>query len=306
MNTVETDFRPEVIAAGLIANGQDSDRVLIVRHKGNRKEVAKDIDRLEKCCTDDGEADLTEYLYLYANRENIYDSLPEGLFHQPTDPRKLRSKEDIIHDIQAHRNKEFYARRFFQPFEMALDKIRIDVQRYEQQFHKVHLYDHLPGIFKDRWKILQYLSNRQALLFLRMIPVIGEISRSLSQTAGLMSILLDCPVHIREGSKTRERLDKEDAVPLGKWKLGICSVLGKTVENDRLSLEITVGPISPQHMRSFENNATNDRILKELIDLILPFDHPVTVKYRIAKTDAAFRLSADAHKAWLGINTTLN
>ncbi|MDR2804997.1 MAG: type VI secretion system baseplate subunit TssG [Dysgonamonadaceae bacterium] len=305
INMVETDFRAEAVAAGLIENGQDDGRVLIVRHKGNRKDVAKDLDRIERTYIDDGCEDLTEYLYLYANRENIYDSLPEGLFHQPADPRKLRSKEDIINDMQTHREKEFYTRRFFQPFEMALDKIGIDARLCEQKYHRIHLYENLPGVFKERWRILQYLSPRQALLFMKLIPIISEISRSLTQTALLMSIILDCPVGIREGRKTISHLDAEERTPLGKWKLGVKSVLGKTVENDHVNMEITIGPISPAQMRTFEHHATNERILWELIEMTVPFDRPVSVKYKIVKADAGFRLSNKSHKAYLGINTAL-
>jgi hypothetical protein len=305
VNTVETDYRSEVAAAGLIENGQAADMTLIVRNNGNLKEVSKDIHSIEIPDTEDAYEDLTDCLRICANRESIYDSLPEGLFHQPSDQRKLRNKTDIINDIHLHRDRELSIRRFFRPFEMLIDKIGIDAQLHEGKYHKIHLHDNLSGVFKGRWRILQYLSPRQTLLFMKLTPVIGEISRSFVQTARLMSIILDCPVVIRESEKTVSILDAEDRTPLGKWKLGISSVLGKTVENDHVNLELAIGPISPSQMRTFEHNAINDHILKELIDMTVPFERHVSVKYKIAKEESGFRLSAKFHKAWLGINTTL-
>jgi hypothetical protein len=303
VNTIETNYQSEVAAACLIESGQDADRVLIIRGKGDRKEISKDIDSIKLMSVDDDSDDLMNYIH--ANRESIYDSLPEGVFHQSSEHLKLRSKQDIINDILTHRNIESDIRRFFQPFEILLDKIGIEAQVYEQKYHKIHLYDNLPDVLKDRWRILQYLSARQSLLFIKLIPVISEISRSLSQVSQLISIILNCSVSIREGKKTVSSLDTEDRMPLGKWKLGISSVLGKTVENDSVNIEITVEPVSPAQMRTFEHNAVNDRILKELIDMTIPFERHVSIKYKISKAESGFRLSGKSHKAWLGINTTL-
>ncbi|MDR1348403.1 MAG: type VI secretion system baseplate subunit TssG [Prevotellaceae bacterium] len=305
VNTVETDYRSEVAAACLIENEQVAGRVLIVRSKGNWKEISKDIDNIKSVSADEEYSDLINYLYIYANRESIYDSLPEGIFHQSSDHLQLRSKDDIINDIRIHKNRESDIRRFFHPFEIVLDKIGIEAQLCERKYHKIHLYENLPNVLKNRWHILQYLSTRQVLLFIKLIPVISEISRSLEQIAQLISIILNCSVCIREGKKTVSHLDTEDRTPLGKWQLGIRSVLGKTVANDSVDIEITVEPVSPAQMRTFEHNAINDRILKELIDMTIPFERHVSIKYKISKAEAKFRLSGKSHKAWLGINTTL-
>jgi predicted component of type VI protein secretion system len=137
------------------------------------------------------------------------------------------------------------------------------------------------------------------------LPVIEEVSGSFELTAKVMGILLDCQVSVREGKKSKHPLDRKDSVTLGNWRLGINSVPGKTIENDNVDLEITIGPISPEQMRLFESNATNDRILKSLIDLTIPFDRSTRVKYRIREAEKKFHLSDKTHKAYLGINTTL-
>ena len=125
INTIDTNFRAEVIASEMINSGIDIDKLLVVRHKGNKKEVSKDIDKLDYQYS---YFDMIEYLYLYTNRESINDSLPEGLFHQASNSVKQKSKEDISHEIRSEINKEKHIRKIFQPFELAIDRIKIGAQ----------------------------------------------------------------------------------------------------------------------------------------------------------------------------------
>lgn len=302
VNTLETDFRAEVVAAGLIATGYEPDKTIIIRKRGDRRHVSKDIGRIE---SDYSIYDMMEYLYIYTNRFGIYDSLPEGIFHQPDHVKKQKTKEDIIHEIRSHRDEEFFARRYFQPFEMIFDKLLVNAQQYEQKFDKAYFHSNLAEIFENQWDILRYLTLGQALLFIRIIPVIAEVSQSKSLSQKVMSIVLGFEVTIREGKKSWKKLESRDRIKLRQWKLGNNSILGNAAESDDLDLIITVGPLSPQEMKLFESGKTNDLILKQLIDIILPFDRNIQIKYRISKQESKFRLSGKTHKAYLGINTTL-
>lgn len=302
LNTLETDFKGEAIAAGQIASGRERDKVLLVRRQGDKRNVYKDIDKLE---TEYSGYDLLEYLYIYTNRNSIYDTLPEGIIHQTENKNKQRNREDIISDIKNQRQEEFYARRFFQPFEMAVDNILIHAQEYEQQFDKAFFYDNLRTIFESHWDILHYMSLRQALLYIRIIPVIPEVSSSLELMSKVMNIILECPVTIKEGRKSIHELDPADRVPLGKWKLGINSVLGNKAESDDFDLDITIGPISYEKMRLFKTDDNSSKVLIKLADKLIPFERYYNIGYKIIKSDTAFRLSDKTHTAYLGINTTL-
>lgn len=302
LNTLETDFKGEAIAAGQIASGRERDKVLLVRRQGDKRNVYKDIDKLE---TEYSGYDLLEYLYIYTNRNSIYDTLPEGIIHQTESKNKQRNREDIISDIKNQRQEEFYARRFFQPFEMAVDNILIHAQEYEQQFDKAFFYDNLRTIFESHWDILHYMSLRQALLYIRIIPVIPEVSSSLELMSKVMNIILECPVTIKEGRKSIHELDPADRVPLGKWKLGINSVLGNKAESDDFDLDITIGPISYEKMRLFKTDDNSSKVLIKLADKLIPFERYYNIGYKIIKSDTAFRLSDKTHTAYLGINTTL-
>lgn len=302
VNTLGTDFRAEVIAAGLIATGNAADKTMIIRQRGDKRHVSKDIDRIEN---DYSVYDMMEYLYIYTNRFGIYDSLPEGIFHQPNHVKKQKTKDDIIHEIRGYRDQEFFARRYFQPFEMVFDKLLVGAQEYEQKFDKAYFHSNLSEIFEDQWDILKHLTLAQALLFIRIIPVIAEVSESKNLSEKVMSIVLGFEVTINEGQKSWMKLEPQDRVKLGQWKLGNNSILGNSVESDDQDLIVTVGPLSPLEMKLFESGKSNDLILKKLIDIVLPFDRNKQIKYRISKEESKFRLSGKTHKAYLGINTTL-
>lgn len=302
INTLDTDFRAEVVVAGLLKVEQDEDRIVIVRQRGNMRDVSKDVSKTEYVYSD---YDLLEYLYIYTNRLGIYDSLPEGIFHQPENSRRLRSTEDVVREIRSQREEEKLARRFFRPFEMAIDQLLVDAQLYEQKFDKAHVYSNLCNILKEQWHILRYMNLRQGILFLRIVPLIAEVLQDYEKMGAVMSIILNCPVCIKEGRKSDKVLPDREKNGLGKFKLGVNFVLGKIVESDNPDLNIVIGPINTIEMKSFRSNGNNKQILKRLIDMIIPFDRNKNIEYRLSKTDTKFRLSGKGHATYLGINTRL-
>lgn len=301
-NSLDTNFRAEAVVAGLTVNGQEEDRTVIIRQRGNMRDVSKDIYKSGYIYSD---YDLIEYLYIYTNRLGIYDSLPEGIFHQPETNRRQRSTDDIVREIRSQRDEEGLVRRFFQPFEMAIDLMLVDAQLYEQKFDKACIYDNLRETFRDQWHILRYMTLKQGLLFLRMIPHIDEVLQDYGQIATAISIIMNCSVKICEGKKSRTELLKGEKPGLGTFKLGVNFVLGKSMESDNPDLDIFIGPIQPEEMRAFQSNGTNKQILTRLIDMLIPFDRNKNIHYTVSKSETKFRLSGKGHTAYLGINTRI-
>lgn len=87
VNQINTDYKAEVIGAGLANSGWDQKRILLVRKQGDKRFVSKDIYGID---SEYSTRDLMEYLYIYTNRQSIYESLPEGVFHQPLNTVKKK------------------------------------------------------------------------------------------------------------------------------------------------------------------------------------------------------------------------
>lgn len=302
INSVDTDYRAEVVASGLIEAGYDTDKVMLVRQKGDKRAVSKDVDRIDTFYSN---YDMLEYLYIYTHRASIYKSLPENLFHRPFTSNRQKTKEDVIHEIRTQREEEKYVRKFFQPFEMALDKILVQANAYERRYDKVHFYSDLTGVLNDYWEVLQYMSTGQALLFIKSIPLFSKVARDLDLMAEVISVVLDCPITIEEAGQSSLELESQDRVKLKDWKLDVNSVLGKSTIYENPDIVIHIGPVGVNEMTLFGHGKKNDLVLKGMVDLLVPFDRHVTFKYQTLRSEAGFRLSGKNHTAYLGINTTL-
>ena len=110
-NTMDTDFKAELYGALLSEAGFDTAQIMMVRDGNNLSNVSKDI-RSVKHRNHAGMAEGA-YIELKTNRRGIYDSLPEGLFHEALFPGKVKDLGLILEEMQQHRNEEFFIRRFF-------------------------------------------------------------------------------------------------------------------------------------------------------------------------------------------------
>ncbi|GHT23911.1 hypothetical protein AGMMS4957_16120 [Bacteroidia bacterium] len=231
---------------------------------------------------------------------SIYDSLPEGLFHTLLYAGDLQSKESIVHAMRQQRQEELAARRFFQPYEQQLEQTLADNALDELQYSDLEQNTLPAAIFGQQWSILSHLSPAKALIFIQMLPKLAQIVGDWTLTAGAMARILDCPVGIVSRRNRQMRLSTAHKAG---WTLGVHSVLGNKIDTPQV--EIHIGPIAFQTMRLFEQNQCNHLIINELIALLIPLNYGTTVKYRIEKTGATFRLAASGQRNYLGISTCI-
>jgi hypothetical protein len=302
INKLETDFRAETVAAGLIESGQDADKILIVRQKGDKRHVSKDIAGVKN---DFSKQDLMEYLYIHTNRNSVYDTIPENIFHQPFNTAKKKSQEDIISEIRRHREEEFYARKYFQPFEMAVDQLLIDAQLYERKFDKKNFHSNLKDILSGYWSVLKLLTLKQAVFFIKIIPVFHQITTDLGLAGKLMEVILEVPVKIESGGLSEIKTNISLKVKQGTWRLGVNSVLGNTFKDGYRDINIIIGPTYPEKIKLFSKDSDSNLILEQLMTMMLPANTKRIIRYETLEEYAKFRLSDSTHTAYLGINTRL-
>lgn len=302
INTIDSDFKAESIAAGFIELGYDVDKILLVRRHGDKRYVYKDIDSIQKQYSIQ---ELMEYLYIYTNRESMYDTIPEGMSHQPLNTASKKTQEDFLTEIRRHREEENFARRYFQPFEMIFDQILIDAQLYERQFDKKNFHDRLKKIFSRYWSILQLFTIRQAVFFIKSIPIINMTKADFSTTGILMSTIMEVPVHIELIRSKPYKAKISKANVLGECRLDVDAVLDECFVDAYRDICITIGPMEVEEMKLFESGAKNELILKQLMQLLLPSDYRKNIRYSIIQEKEGSRFSDENHTAYLGINTIL-
>lgn len=299
-NTIESDYKAELIAANLVEQGYDLDRIIILREGAARRGFAKDI---EDISIQFSQYDLHDYLHIKANKEGIYDILPEGLFHQSTHTKKNKDKEDVLDDIKLHRQKEFFARMFFRPLEIEVDRTLIEANLFETRYDKKISNPNFVNIFVQYWPVLKLLQRRQAIFFMHAVSILHKIRNRYREIEISMSSILDVPIKIKEIKMPAKEASRYFESKIGNTYLGGDWVLGKCFDDGKYDLHITIGPISAKEMESFLEKATGKTIFDYLCKLFLPSDVFVETEFKILPKDADFLLSNDKRTTYLGINT---
>jgi len=300
VNTLDTDFRAEALAAGWIEEGYDGEKIHIIRQGSARRGFAKDIEEINLYFS---EYDLKDYLQIKTNRDSIYDILPEGIFHQPIQKRFNRDSEEIIDEIKRHRLEEFYARKFFQVFEVESDYALVLAYLFEAQYDKKISNSNYTDVFIPYWPLLKLLNAEQRVLFMHTIPFLNQIRNNNDEIEKTMSVLLEVPVKIKYVKLPAKNADRFFESVLGESRLGIDLVVGKAFDDGEYDLKLTVGPISAKQMEYFLEPSVGNTILDFLCNLFFPSNVFVVKDFDIFPEDAAFILSNGEVNSYLGINT---
>lgn len=302
-NSPDTDFKAEVVASGLKELGYDAERTLVLRQGDRRRGFSKDLHAIH---SEYSHYDLTDYLYLYANRAGIYDALPEGLFHKNLYQSDKISKEQVLDEIRIHREEEFFARRFFKPFEITLDYMLVAFQNKERRIDEMNVHPDFVSIFSEQWPVLKLLPVHLAVMLIHLLTYLEQITVSTEKIGECMTILTGVPIHIRRGEPCVVEVDRNLVPPLGECRLGDTMVVGHRFADGTYRMVVEIGPVSARKMETFFPGATDNRILTALMELFLPADKEIQIRYIIQQEDARFRLGTPTEPgAYLGISTYL-
>ncbi len=291
-NNLYTDFRAEVVAADLIKRGVDPLKIFIVPNGVIGKSSAKDVEiiRLQRSIYAS-----SEYIYIIVNRAGIYDTLPEGLFHE----QYSYNKADIKSTVKKTRLEEKKARTFFLPFEIIVNRYKINIAYNED----VGLQENLRPIidqFAINWPIFKLLDQRQSVLFLYAIPILHRIRNNYDNVSSFLSFLLGVPVTVVLKSKIILRRVYPE-LALSESRLGVSSVLGGTLAETIYKVHVGIGPIEEKNLDLFVAKSKNDILLDELFQWI--FDCQISIEKELVAINKSKQRPSNYY---LGVNTFFN
>lgn len=303
-NELDKDVKAEVIAAEMVEYGTDADRILIMMLGALKRPFSKDVEAVEEELS---EYDHKEYMVVKTPREGIYDMLPQGLFHRPT-VHKAGSEKELIKTIQQRRVEESQARKFFLPFEASINYLRMQMALHENRLDKRSHYNDLVDIFSPHWEIFRYLDNRQAGIFLHLLPILHDIRDNHTAIQSVMEMLFLLPVQV--GMRSQAPLQPADPIlsKVGGNSLGIDLTTGNALYEEGMDeIVVKIGPMQPEIFREFAPGATNQVILQWLIDYLLPVHLDVATELVLGEKDKMMRLEdeASSFNAVLGSDTYL-
>lgn len=288
-DTFDIDFKAEVIAAELISNVLPAEEIMIVSLGPYKRSFRRDVDGITEEISDYNNKD---YTLITTHKEGIYDMLPEGLFHSPALPKSATTQKEIIDSIKQHRVEERNARRFFLPYEAAINHLRIQMALYESKLDKGAHHNELVDIFKDYWGIFNLLDTTQSNIFLQVLPLIHDIREDYEAAANIFELIFSLPVKITGQRQQPIKCANPVFSSLNNTLLGINFTTGNALfDGGEDEIIVTIGPINNEQLSHFMHGKVNSKILELLCDYLLPVHLETTTIFELYDMDKTTRLA---------------
>ena len=295
------DIRAEVIVSDLLA-GKLRPQDLTIRFNGQQKRAkSQDIANVEVVHKRHSSSQLTITL----NRDSIYDTLPEGIFHQPSSKNQTGLVSSMVDEYRRQKEEEEEARTFFAPFENELffQKSLTESEEFDQLF-KIQQ-SRLEKTVLEKLGIDPELPRSFTSRLLRMLPYSSTIAGDTYRTEQIFSLLLKNNITIKTDYFSSHKTSEHQS-ELGETTLGADTVAGNQVVPDHFLMQLIVGPISKQEFLLYKNNGWKKNALQTIINFFIPIEWEVALQFKIHKNEAeSFFLNEKQPDARLGYTTTL-
>lgn len=275
------DISAEVIVAELVEHGLDLNKIDIQPQGLFERSYKKDVANVDFKFSDNGE--LT-HIYLKVNREGIYDSLPEVLFHQPAERVAYKSKDRMLQDSVRLDKEEKATRLFFKPIESAIYKQRISLELKERETIRNFSSKEIIRF----WDLPVFLSKKQVATLLFLLPITTKIVGKINLVNGCLEAILEEKVNIRINHDFKPREEDEDINVmgvLGGASLGVDTITKGTFDDGIPTVTLEIGPVSPKKITSFMPEGTRDVLVNWLIEYFFPAEWEVDVEILINNDD---------------------
>jgi len=271
------DISAEVIVAELIEHGLDISKIDIQTQGIFERFYKKDVANVDFTFDDNGE--LT-HIYLKVNREGIYDSLPEVLFHQPAERVAYKSKDGMLKDSVRLDKEEMATRLFFKPIESAIYKQRVMLELKERETIRNFSSKEIIKF----WDLPIFLSKKQVATLLFLLPITTKIVGKTNLVTGCLEAILEEKVNIRTNydfKPKEEEKDTSNIALLGETSLGVDTITNGVFNDGIPTVTLEVGPVLPNKITSFMPEGTRDVLVNWLIEYFFPAEWEVDVEILI-------------------------
>lgn len=300
------DIRAEVIIADLIENGLDwGDYVAI--HNGNfKRRYSRDIAAIEQVKLDKNQ----ELLGFRLNRDSLYDSLPEGLFHKKSGAEGIRSKK-LSEDSVVLKQEEKAARNFFLPFENEIFLQRVKLELEERKI----LGRFSENIFNDLYPILENLhrsiKREYVYRMILLLHMAHEIAGNYELTALCLQKIIEENVSIRilknsnPGEKYQTMVDASLDNKLGEQTLGVNLICGNLADDFVKGIEFIIGPLSNTKAEDYLPDASVSRFLEYFYSYFVPVEMNIKTRVILADDELNMTLLKKGEGPVLGYETAI-
>jgi len=305
INQLPFDLKAEILGAILTEQRMDCDR-LLGSFEGQLKRVwSKDIAGATVENLKTGE----EMLCLHLNRDGIYDTLPEAMFHK-TEGKENPSGEDMAKESQQLKKEERDIRLFFQPFENEILYLGIRLSSKENKLMNSITAEYITGIIPYFWSIDDDLPENLVTSLQKILPLVYRITGNYSLTASSLEFILKEKVNFLLADTPPagdHSYDSGNAGVVGECLLGVDSIAGDQINGFIGRIIFTVGPILKQENVILVKNGKMNRFLNCFYGYFIPCEMDVETRYIFREEDNIFVLNDEqgAKISYLGLNSSI-
>jgi hypothetical protein len=267
------DIRAEIIVNELIQSKMISENNIMIANDSQFSRAYRH-DVLGASIVDNN-YDNHESLKLHLSRDSIYDTLPEGFMHSPSDNGSEKSVTQMIKEHKHQKKKEAESRNFFNPFENEIFHYRTKIENIERDF----LYQ-LNGskpleFFYDFWGLSKSFPPVLVSKFIQLLPYTYKIVGDIDLSCRCLSSIIEEPVSFTT-SGSKEYSDDKEEITLGDNRLGIDFICGNSYTDYSYNVTVEIGPITKNPFEKYINNGE----IKKFIDCFYEHFFPMEVELK--------------------------
>lgn len=296
LKSVYADIRAEALVSEITENSSAEISDFTVQNLSTfKRPYRRDILNLKNSLL--STSDYTVNLNL--TRNGIYDTLPEGVFHDSSDP----SLKGMSHQKKREKQKleEKEARKFFQPIENEIFNQYINIEKEERAL--IDRFSDIKNNFLLRfWQIDPTLPPDFVIKLIKLLPYTHKISGNLDLTALCLEKIIGEKVSISKTFKPYTLYTHKGNL---KDKLGVDMVLG--VEESTIlcpEIEVCIGPVSNKNVKNFIPGTKWMKFITTFYEYFIPMEMEIKTKVDSKKKEDNFVLN-ETEPAIMGLTTAL-
>jgi len=294
------DIKAEVVVSELHVNGFAPQEILTHNVGAFLRPVRKDVQ--DVTYPENTLPQEAEEVILELSRDGLYDSLPEGLFHQPSLRTRSAKRADVMDELKKHRVEEGFARKFFAPFENEFFNLRVLLEKREKNAIQGFTTSANKKLLQRIWRVFQHLTSKQINLLMHYLPLAYILRGDIIRLQKVMQSVLGVKVELSH--KQSNYLVKSNSQSrLKEMTLGIDSILGNSFNLPVPHLDIKIGPLAVKEIESFLPNGEAYDLLKLLQDFFIPANQYTHLKLIIHRNENRLVLNESTNISYLGFNT---
>jgi len=292
------DIRLEVILADMVLEGLEMDDVEIASNSIFRRNYHYDIEKVEEF---EYPGSRRKRLRFVTNRDGIYDSLPENLFHQPVDKGRFMNIESRIDEMKLQEDREEAARKLFLPYEQEFFRLRVKLELEERNFMNAMNSQAGKSIASMLWDLPDFLGDDEKDVLGSLMPVMHRISGNFPLSSFIASKISGDKVEISKKT-TLSNAISEDPV-LSDKTLGIDFVLGGPQSSHVPSVNWDIWVSEADSLTHYLQNGKKAKIHEFLSNLMVPLENDLNIQLHLNEPSEGFMLNDDSSAGRLGYIT---